>query len=184
LLCPLEHRFARPEPLPDRIDGIIVLGGSFKMGLSEAWQEAQLNDSAERLTTFVGLARHYPEARLVFSGGSGAMVPGAWLETDAARDLFARLGLETERVVFDDAPRNTFESAAGARERLDVEADARWLLVTSAYHMPRSVGVFRAAGWDVVAFPTDYRTPPRFSIRPSLELSDNLDCLSKGVREW
>lgn len=160
LARPLENRFPALSPLPERVDGIIVLGGSVQTGLTERRGQPALNGTAERLTATVHLARRYPDARLVFSGGSGALFPGRLMEADVAAMVFRQLGLDDARVSYENRSRNTFENAVFSVAMAVPQPNEAWLLVTSAAHMPRAVGSFRRAGWPVVPYPVDYRTNP------------------------
>ncbi len=155
-LAPLENRFPIP-PADAPVAGIIVLGGTIDSALSADRDMPSLGDSAERLTHFVALARAHPEARLVFTGGSGSdrtTLP----EADGARILLQSLGLPPDRVIYEAASRTTWENAVLTRERVHPTAGETWLLITSAAHMPRSVGAFRQAGWHVLADPVGYKT--------------------------
>ncbi|HZH45013.1 MAG TPA: YdcF family protein [Roseococcus sp.] len=154
---PLEDRFARPEA-PARVDGVIILGGAVEQLLTESRGIPSLNGAAERMTEAVALSRRYPEARILFTGGSGNPLPGAITEAEVARRLFASLGLEGERVLLEAQSRNTWENATMTRAMIPPRPGETWLLVTSASHMPRSMGCFRRAGWEVVAWPVNYST--------------------------
>lgn len=156
LAAALEARF--PEPAPDMPapDGIIVLGGAADAELSAERNWPVLSEAAERLTTPIALMRKYPQARLVFAGGSAT--PGSRPEAEAVRRFWREAGVDKGDVLYEDRSRNTLENAVFARERVQPEPGERWLLVTSALHMPRAMGVFRKAGFPVIAFPVDYRT--------------------------
>jgi uncharacterized SAM-binding protein YcdF (DUF218 family) len=160
LTLPLEDRFARPAVPPARVDGVIVLGGAVEQPLTEARGLPALNGAAERMTEAVALARRHPEARVVFSGGSGRLDPGQMTEADVARELFGMLGIEGPRLVFEDRSRNTWENATESLALVTPQPGETWLLVTSASHMPRSVGCFRRAGWSIVPWPVNYTTQP------------------------
>lgn len=159
ITLPLEDRFPRAA-LPERVDGVIILGGAVEQALTEGRGIPALNGAAERMTEAVALARLRPEARIIFTGGSAALAPGQMSEADVARALFGALGLEGPRVIFEDRSRNTWENARLTHSMLDPAPGETWLLVTSASHMPRSVGSFRQAGWQVVAWPVNYSTRP------------------------
>lgn len=161
LVAPLENRFPAPDPMPARIDGIVVLGGAVDPGVSDARRQPSLNGAVERITVMVELARTHPEAKLVFSGGSGAITNQELREAPVARDFLGRIGFDADRVAFEADSRNTRENATRTRELMAPKADETWLLVTSALHMPRAVGTFRAAGWSVVPYPVDYTTSGR-----------------------
>jgi uncharacterized SAM-binding protein YcdF (DUF218 family) len=154
---PLEDRFPRPEA-PARVDGIIVLGGAVEQMLTESRGIPSLNGAAERMTEAVILARRHPGARILFTGGSGNPLSGAITEAEVARQLFAALGLEGERVLLEAQSRNTWENATMTRAMVPPRPGETWLLVTSASHMPRSVGCFRRAGWEVTPWPVNYST--------------------------
>ena len=179
LLWTLEQRIPGPDPMPDRADGIIVLGGTVDPVSSRDHGTVSLNDAAERLTAFVTLARRYPDARLVFTGGTGAVLDTGPREADYARQLLADLGFEADRVLWERDSRSTIDNARRVADLVAPGPEETWLLVTSAAHMPRSFGVFRAAGWPVVPVPTDYRVTRGDRWRPA-GLLEGLS-LARGV---
>lgn len=165
LMQPLEDRFARPRLADgDAIAGIIVLGGSEDYGAQGRDELGSLNEAAERYTESVALTRRFPAARLVFSGGSGALTGTIAPEAETARRLFEALGVAPERITLETRSRDTYENAVFTARLLDPQPGQRWLLVTTATHMPRAVGCFRKAGFTVLAWPVDYRTPPRLDL--------------------
>jgi uncharacterized SAM-binding protein YcdF (DUF218 family) len=155
LAAPLEHRFPQPRQL-QKVDGIIVLGGALDTEGTLDLQQPSLNGAAERMTAGVALSRQYPQARLLFSGGSGLLHPSRYNESQVARALFESLGVDPARALYEDQSRNTWENAVYSKKIADPKPGETWLLVTSAWHMPRAVGCFRQAGWKVVAYPVDY----------------------------
>ena len=159
LILPLEERFPRPVLTgSENIAGIIVLGGAEDARVGVQRGAHAVNESAERLSEAVTLARRFPQASLVFTGGSGALIRSGPPEADAAKRILEDLGVEPQRIVLEDRSRNTYENARYTFDLLQPKAGETWLLVTSAFHMPRAIGVFRKAGFDVLAFPVDYRT--------------------------
>ncbi len=146
---------------------------------------AQLADGGNRMTQAALLARRYPQARLVFSGGSGRLFPGDQTESDTARRFFNDEGIAPERMVFEDRSRNTWENAVYTKELVQPKAGERWILVTSAFHMPRSMGIFRRVGFDVTPWPADYNTrpaAPRFL--PGTGSARGLLLTEKALREY
>lgn len=184
LMRPLEARFPPQAELPAHVDGIIVLGGAVVPERMADWGQPSLNDSAERMTAMVELARRFPEARLVFTGGSGSVQTQELKEAPVARELWSRMGLDTDRIIFEDQSRNTWENALLTREIVKPAPDEVWLLVTSASHMPRSMGVFRQAGWDPVPYPVAFKTAYPYDLRLDFELTMGLYLSSLAVREW
>lgn len=181
---PLEDRFPAPGALPERVDGIIQLGGATQPNITAARGQPTINESGERFLAFVELARRFPEARLAFSGGSGSLFPARMMEAEVARLIFAGLGLDLARITFDDGARNTFENVRNLRELLAPEPGESWVLVTSARHMPRAVGIFRKAGWPVVPYPVDYITTGDSGAKMRFNLSHELKTLTLASREW
>jgi uncharacterized SAM-binding protein YcdF (DUF218 family) len=187
-LKPIEDRFPPLVNLPPRVDGILVLGGVVdesvigRRGLPRSLAAA----GSPRLDAFLELARRYPMARHVFTGGSIELINERDTEADVVRRIFARLGLDTTRIIFEDRSRNTWENARFSFELIKPQPEELWILITSARHMPRAIGTFRQAGWmNVLAFPIDYLTgdnEPQF--QPSFGLGANLDVLAEAIREY
>ena len=184
LLKPLEDRFPRPSPDLPAPYGIIVLGGGIDQLISAGRDLAQLTDAGNRMPQAVMLARRYPQAKFVFSGGSPFVTPQIHTEAEAAKRYFTEQGLPEDRLILEDRSRNTWENAVFTRDIVHPQPGQRWLLVTSASHMPRSVGIFRRVGFDVVAYPADYETQPRPQWRPSAEAGFGLHLTDRAVREY
>lgn len=185
LLRPLEDRFARPDPAPAEIAGIILLGGGFEGAVNLARGGYELNDSGDRVVETAVLARRYPEARVVVSGGNGSLLLTGEGDADSAPRLLVALGVAPERLVLENRSRNTLENAAFSRDLLAPAPGQTWLLVTSAFHMPRSMALFRQAGFDVLAWPADYKTIGTEKPGPTQDNQlDSLRNTSLGIREW
>lgn len=184
LLEPLEDRFARPSEVPARIDGIIVLGGGFEGEVNLARGGTELRDAGDRYVEAAALALAHPEARIVVTGGVGALVTAGETDAATAARFFARFGIASGRLLLEGESRNTEENARFVTALIDWEPGQTWLLVTSAFHMPRSMGLFRQAGLPVIPWPVDYRTPGRttgwFGGNPMSNLRD----LTVAEREW
>jgi uncharacterized SAM-binding protein YcdF (DUF218 family) len=183
LMRPLENRFPPlARKLPVHVDGVIILGGSENPALSATRQQINLNDRSERLIYGAILARHYPEARIVHSGGGG--LPGEMVESDVAKAFFSQIGLTGDRFIYENRSHNSFENAVLTKNLVKPKGDEVWILVTSAFHMPRAMGAFRKTGWQVTAFPVDYYTlgNPEYVSDPAI--SKRLSELDLGVHEW
>lgn len=183
IIRPLEDRFTRPSVMPETVDSIIVLGGSTLARVSTGRGVAELNEAGDRLTDAVALARLYPEAKIVFSGGEGIIDRGEPEAATAERFLLSQ-GIAPQRLVLEDQARNTDENAELTAEMLG-EAGGRSILVTSAFHMPRSMGLFRRVGLDVVPWPTDYRSSGQESF--GFDFANpihNLNVSSVAIKEW
>jgi uncharacterized SAM-binding protein YcdF (DUF218 family) len=181
LVMPLEARFPQPA-LPPRVDGIIVLGGAVDAAVTRAHGQVALNAAAERLVESLTLARRYPSAKLLLTGGEAAILPRGESEADAMRAFFVEQGVDPARLVIEDRSRDTWENAVFSRDLVAPRREDVWILVTSAMHMPRAVGCFRAVGWEVIPYPVDYRAEAE--PRPYFHLSDHLDLVDTAAKEW
>jgi len=139
--------------------GVIVLGGGLDAGwIAQAHPQPALNGAAERMTMTVALLRRNPQLRVVFTGGEGTLVGGGPSEAERARVFFDSLGVPASQVAYESQSRTTYENAILTAQMPGIDKTQRWLLLTSAWHMPRSMGTFAKAGWNVTAYPVDYRT--------------------------
>lgn len=186
LILPLEERFPRPAlSETDKIDGIIVLGGAEDARVGSMRAVASLNEAAERMTEALVLARRYPVAKLVFTGGAAELFDPKPPEAEAARKFFIDAGLAPERIIIESQSRTTFENAVLTKGMVSPAAGERWLLVTSAFHMPRSMGCFRAAGFNVEPFPVDYRTIGTGELyRPFSSIPEGLRRMDLVMKEY
>jgi uncharacterized SAM-binding protein YcdF (DUF218 family) len=184
LVIPLEDRFPPPE-LPASVTGIVMLGGAVNIHISQDRDGIALNDNAERLYAVATLARRYPGARILLSGGLGHVSGGqAFSESEGARRLLVDLGVPMERIELEEHSRTTFENATESVVIAKPKQGDVWLLVTSAYNMPRAVGSFRAADFPIVPYPVDYRTRPRDLRRPVSAIAGGLEFTDIAAHEW
>lgn len=181
----LENRFPTNPPISADIAGIIALGGTINQYITTARRQPALTEGGERLTEFVHLARRFPSAQLIFTGGSGALINSSLKEADSARLFFDQMGLSDRQVIYEDRSRNTYENAIFTKELVGDDARRRkWVLITSARHMPRAMGVFRQAGWNVIAYPVDYLTAGHGRLEVRFRPLKGLSSLNDALREW
>jgi uncharacterized SAM-binding protein YcdF (DUF218 family) len=183
LMLPLENRFPALAEPPDDIDGIIVLGGAVDLTVAEGRDQIAFQDNVERNIALIELAERYPAAKLVFTGGRDEILGTEVSEADVVRAFAARHGLDG-RVIFEDRSRNTHENAVLSKVLAGPEAGERWLLVTSAAHMPRSVGVFRQAGWPVIAYPVDFRTSDEVGFLQVPDAARRWAEFDQAIKSW
>lgn len=181
LLRPLENRNPAPAAVAaghlQPYVGVVVLGGALEPPY--VWRgrdQVALNGAAERMTVPVALLRQHLHLRLIFTGGEGELWPQGMSEAQRAGIFFASMGLPADRVEYEDRSRTTYENAVFSAALPNVDKSQPWLLLTSANHMPRALGSFRAAGWNVTPYPVDYRTG---STTPWTEYS-----LAQGALRW
>ncbi|MGO9674617.1 MAG: YdcF family protein [Methylocella sp.] len=185
LLRPLENRFPPPSADFPAPTGIIVLGGGLDEAKSEARGQTMLSGDGMRLIAGLQLARRYPTARLIFTGGSGNFLEQAPSEATGVQKFWLDLGEPGDRMSFESKSRNTWENALFTRDLVKPKPGETWLLVTSAWHMPRSMGIFRRVGFNVTAYPVAYRTfgDDRDWWLP-VSASDRISTLDLAIREW
>ncbi|WP_245003432.1 MULTISPECIES: YdcF family protein [Bradyrhizobium] len=185
LLYPLESRFPKWDPSRGAPDGIIVLGGSVDTDLSAAHRTPVVSAAADRMLAPAELARRYPNARIVFTGGSANLVSTDAREADYSAPILENLGIPKERLIVERDSRNTWENAVFTRQLVAPKPGERWLLVTSAFHMPRAMGIFRKAGFDVEAYPVDWRMGGRDDLFAFTHLGkEGLGRTDVAMREW
>jgi uncharacterized SAM-binding protein YcdF (DUF218 family) len=172
----LENRFPRVDHIPPDVKGMILLGGSFDKRTSLARGETAYNLTAGRFIQFVELAKANPHLELAFTGND--------FEVKTAKKVFQALGIDPSRVLFEEGSRDTKDNAAKSATLLNPHSTEKWLLMTSAYHMPRSVGLFRKAGFNIIPYPVDYHTPGNYEPLFFLGLNLSLDAWAAGSREW
>lgn len=186
LVQPLEAHYPN-NPELQQLEGIVILGGAEHPSRSVFWQQVQLNAAAERYTAALALAKRFPEARIVFSGGSGRLrdVIGDYTTEGAvAEAFFLEQGIAASRLYIETKARTTQENARYAWSLTQPKAQERWVLVTSAFHMPRALQAFEKAGWQhLTAYPVDYRSG---ALRDELawNFANNLDTLNVAVKEY
>ena len=167
------------------VAGIIILGGFEDGWVSAGRPGLAVNEAAERLTEGVRLARRWPQAKLVFTGGVGGLMGHGSDAAGAVGQFLEDVGIARDRIVLEPEALNTFQNATFTRDLVKPKPGKKWLLVTSAYHMARAVGVFRSAGFDVIAAPVDYRTrDARDLVRMFASIPAGLERFDLGVREW
>ena len=184
LLYPLESHFQTNPPLPDKVDGIVVLSGAEDAELSHVWNQVELGAAAERDLSFLALAKKYSKAKLVFTGGTGSLTKQEYKAADVAKKLFEQQGFSTERIQFERESRNTYENAIFSKKLIKPKENEKWILITTGWHMPRSVGIFCKINWPVIPYPVDHQTNKDHIFRINFNLTNNLSSLKTAIKEW
>jgi uncharacterized SAM-binding protein YcdF (DUF218 family) len=184
LVAPLEDQFPQPPADMPPPDGIIVLGGAIRDDESGARGQIVFAEG-ERAVEAAILAKRYPNARVIFTGGNGSLLAASSIEAQEARKLLIELGVDRSRITLEQASRNTDENARFTAALVRPQPQQLWLLVTSAFHMPRSMGLFEKAGFNVTAFPVAFRTLGEGRGRHwETDPSRNLDTVEIAAKEW
>jgi uncharacterized SAM-binding protein YcdF (DUF218 family) len=190
LILPLEDRFARTNlDAPPAPTGFIILGGAEDRLVGTVRHAPTLNEAAERIVEAAILTRRFPEAKIAFTGGDAGILYKSGSEAEGAGALLTAMGVAPDRLILEAKARDTYENAVFLKDDL-TKQDAlgpgkRWILITSAHHMPRSIGAFRKAGFDVEPWPVDYRTRGKADLtRPFDKVSEGLRRVDVAAREW
>jgi uncharacterized SAM-binding protein YcdF (DUF218 family) len=190
LILPLEDRFPRTDlDTPPPPTGFILLGGAEDRLVGTARKAPTLNEAGERIIEAAILAKRFPTAKIAFSGGDAGVLYKSSSEAEGAAELLTALGVPREQLILEAAARDTYENAVFLKEELAkmglLGPGTRWVVITSAYHMPRAMGAFRTAGFNVEAWPVDYRTRGRADLtRPFDKVSEGLRRVDVASREW
>jgi uncharacterized SAM-binding protein YcdF (DUF218 family) len=180
----LEARFPKWDASRGAPDGIVVLGGAISPGLSRRHGEPILGEDAGRVLAIAKLARAYPQARIIYSGGDGTLLGKDGAEAEYLQPLLESFGIARTRVMLEPLARNTAENATFSKAMAQPKPGERWLLVTSAQHMPRSIGAFRTAGFPVEAYPVAWHTDVAYNFTPSLGIGWGLVRLDSVANEY
>ncbi len=185
LLRPFESTYPA-NPALTQVDGIIILGGGEDAAAASFWRQPQVNEGGDRYLGGLALAHRFPEAQVIFAGGSGRLRDAGGAKTSEASiaaQIFLSQGIDPDRLLFEKRSRNTAENARISLSLANPVPDETWVLVTSAFHMPRAMRSFEAAGWTgVVPYPVDYRTR---SLADGFgwDLAHNIDVLNTAIKE-
>lgn len=172
----LENHFPKIQSIPPDTKGMILLGGSFDKMTTLARGETAYNLTGGKFFQFIELAREHPHLELVFTGTP--------FEVETAKKEFKALGLDPNTIIFEGGSKDTKDNAAKTAALIKPKPDEKWILITSAYHMPRSVALFRKAGFKVIPFPVDYHSPGQYEPLFFIGLTLNLQGWQASSREW
>jgi uncharacterized SAM-binding protein YcdF (DUF218 family) len=180
----LEDRFPRPAA-PADVACIVVLGGGIATKVDSVRGGYNFDDAADRYIETVRLAGVYPNAKVIMSGGDGSLTGGYVKEADIIARMFNDFHIDPARVEYDAESRDTYENAINTKAILQRLNLGHCLLVTSGFHMPRAVAIFRNLGMDVTPWVADYRTNGRQGLALSAgHPLANADLLTIGMKEW
>lgn len=184
LIYPLEARISQPEQLPENIDGIIVLGGGEDIKTTISWQQPQVGQASDRYFGAALLAKQYPDSPIIFTGGNNLLrFDAGTTPAELSHELLTMVGVEKKRLIIESQSRNTYENFQRLKTVIP-KRNGQYLLVTSAYHMPRSVGIAEKQGISVVPYPVDYRSQTGESRQMDFALFEQFEKLEPAWREW
>ena len=152
----LESRAVIPDQLPNKIDGIIVLGGAVNAESSSVLKQPQLNEWSERIFEMMRLSRTFPQAKVIYAGGAGSLHGQGYDESGIVRDMLKDINFPIQNFVFENKSRTTYENIINAKVLASPQPGDNWVLITSAFHIPRSKAVFLKQGWNVISYPAGF----------------------------
>ena len=182
----LESQYTEFQPQADlgAYAGAIILGGATESGnVAQAHVQPLLGGAAERITVALSMHQHNPHLRFIYTGGEGELLGSGPSEADRARMFYESMGPAAPTMDYESVSRNTYENAVLTAKLPGVDITQRWLLITSATHMPRSMATFRKAGWNVTAYPVDFHTGTE-TPWTDYSLRDGVDHWQLALHEW
>ncbi len=186
VLLPLERRYPPPADAQlCRAQATVVLSGGFGGSPFAEVSPVLSRVSIARTAAAVGYHRRSGAGLLLISGGSGDPLAPELRESDAMRDLAIELGVPSGQIVAESGSRSTRESARAAASLLRERGIRRVLLVTSAFHLPRSALLFRRQGLDVIPCPAEFQSrPPRWELRSFVPVLGRLSHVDTALHEY
>ncbi|MEM9332703.1 MAG: YdcF family protein [Pseudomonadota bacterium] len=185
LIAPLEDRFPANPNFETPPDGILMLSGPIDRQMTRAREQISFHDGSERYIEFIGLLEKYPNARGVVSGGNPSIVDDGLGQAEYSKVIFEQLGFDSARIAFETQARNTYENAVYSYDLVKPGDDEVWVVVTSAYHMPRAIGVLRKAGWNITPYPVGFRSEGERGRKFFTTTGgEALSTMSLAMKEW
>ena len=170
--------------LPDKVDGLLILGGATNPFLSDEFNQINLNGSVERLVESITLIKKYTEAKIIFSGGSGSIKKPKMDHARIAKQFFMQIGLDTDKMIFENKSRNTYENVLYSKNIAKPKKNEKWIVITSAFHMNRAIFIGEKNDWTLIPYAVDFTQPKKFKFKPNLSLLNNLNQMQRGSHEW
>jgi uncharacterized SAM-binding protein YcdF (DUF218 family) len=150
----LEWRHLPPNPVPTA-DAIVVLGGSTRSAIyPRPWVD--LMESGDRVLHGIRLYQAGNAPKLIFSGGRIVWRGGGATEASDMAEIAVAFGVPRSAILQEPDSLNTYQNAVNVNALMAQEGIERVLLVTSAMHMPRALGIFMKLGIPAIAAPTDF----------------------------
>ena len=170
--------------IPNHVDGILILGGATEPFLSKEFDQINFTSSAERLVESVTLIKKYKNAKIIFSSGSGSITYPKLGHAEVAKKFFVKMGLDTNRIFFENKSRNTYENILFSKHIANPIKNEKWLLVTSARHMNRAIFIGQKVDWALIPYAVDFNVPKKIKFKLSFNILSNLNFMQKASHEW
>lgn len=167
----------------EHLDGIIVLSGNEDIDKSQHYNQLYTSGTTYRLIESIKLSKKFPKAQIVFSGGSGSIFSKK-LSTQVAENFFELFSYDINSIIFESNSSNTYENLIFTKKIVNPKINENWVLVTSAFHMRRALGVSNQLGLQLTPYPVDYRLSKNlFSEFFKFNLMENISIFQVASRE-
>ena len=176
-------KFYDLETLPDFVDCILILSGSENPFLTKEHNQVNLNESSERLIESMKLINKYPQAKIVFSG-CYKIKDDDICSSEVVMKLFIQNNISINNIIFENQSRNTYENLLFSKRLVKPTKYEKWILITSAFHLRRSMGIAEQLQWSMIPYPTDFQTAKKIKWELSFNLIKNFYILERSSHEW
>ena len=164
LLWKLENTYSKPQIFSSNIDGIIILGSGTEPFLTYQHNQIILSEHVERITESIELMKRFPNAKIVYSGGSFTTNPEAKLTgVDVAKMFYTQMEIDVNKIIFEDKSLNTYENFVFSKKYINNINNEKWLLLTSAFHMKRAMSVAEKLNLNLIPYPVDYQLKKKYN---------------------
>ena len=180
----LEKKFHVLKSLPNKIDGILILSGATNPVLTKEYNQISLNDSVERLTESIQLMKKYSNTKIIFSGGSGSINNQKLTHSEVANLFFKNFEIKLDNIIYEDKSRNTYENILFSKKIAHPKINENWLIVTSAFHLPRALNIAEKLEWKFIPYAVDFKMSKKFSWKPTINFLSNITTFQAASHEW
>ena len=167
-------------PLPNEIDGIIVLSGAIQPNLSKEFNSIHFNSASERIVKFSEYLNN-SKIKKIYSGGNAKLFDQSLNQSYFAEKFFSKYN--PVNLFYENKSKNTYENIKFSEELANPKTGEIWIIITSAYHMKRSLNVAKSLKWSLHPLPVDFQTEKNFIWYKNLKPFSNLLLFKKASRE-
>ena len=168
----------------EKIDGLLILGGSTDPYLSHIYNQIIFMGSAERLFESTRIIKQFPNAKVIFSGGSNKLINNNYTESDNAKQFFNEMDISQNKIIYENKSRNTFENIFLSKQISNYKKGEVWIVISSAYHLNRAILVAEKLDWKLLPYATDFQQPKKINFFPNFNLFSNLAAIQLASHEW
>ena len=184
LIYNIEKEYHENTKIPEKLDGILILGGATNPLLFKEYNQISLNGAAERLVESAMMIKKFQKIKVIFSSGSGIVNRPDLSHSKVAKSFYKKMGVEINKIIFEDNSRNTYENIIFSKKIAKPKTNENWLLITSAYHMKRALLIADKNNWKLTPYAVDFKNLKNFRFTPNLKLLTNLNLFQLGFHEW